>query len=219
MKKAEVSNLLYAGLDGVVADHGFRLSRKQEGFVRRIPQGKQCIGVPLVGHNPTYVFSLTLTTRLNAVEEIFNLFSGSPPPYHAMTVTAITQLDYFTKQPKTEYPVATEADITEAVGGLIPLMQGKVIPFLKDHQDIAAWDKAVNSPENDVCGDSTLLADRCNSVDNSNQPYRGMHAVILARLAGNLDFDNIVGRLRARYGNWAEATEKLAQLADYLRRQ
>jgi hypothetical protein len=46
-----------------------------------------------------------------------------------------------------------------------------------------------------------------------------MHAIILARLAGNSDFENIVGRLRVRYGNWMEAADKLTQVADYLRRQ
>jgi hypothetical protein len=219
MKKSEIIDLIYAGLNGLVAEHGFRLNRKQEAFVRRIRHGKQCIVVPLVAHHPAYLFSLTLTTRLDAVEEIFNAFSGSPAKYHSLTVTAITQLDYFTKKPKTEYSVAKEADISDAVDDLSPIIRTRILPFLNEHQDIAAWDKAVNSAQNDVCGDSSLLADRCSSVDNSNQPYRGMHAIILARLAGNSDFENIVGRLRARYGNWMEAADKLTRLADYLRRQ
>jgi hypothetical protein len=217
MKKSEVRNLIYEGLKGVLEDHGFRLNRKQEGFVRRIPDGKQCIGVPLVDYNPTYIFSLTLTTRLEAVQSILNLFSGSPPQYHSITVTTITQLEYFTKKKtKTEYEVVTEADVNKAIAELTPLVHGKVIPFLDQHQDVASWDKAVNSTSNDVCGDSSMLTDRCNSVDNSNHPYRGMTAVVLAHLARNPNFEEIVRRLRDFYQGSMEATDKLTRLVDYL---
>jgi hypothetical protein len=73
MKKSELRILIYDGLNGTVAEHGFRLDRKQEGFVRQIPDGKQCIGVPVIDYHPTYVFSLTLTTRLDPVQNIVNL--------------------------------------------------------------------------------------------------------------------------------------------------
>jgi hypothetical protein len=69
-----------------------------------------------------------------------------------------------------------------------------VIPFLNQHQDIPSWDRAVHSNSNDICGNGTLLTDRCDSVDNSNQPYRGMHALILAHLAGNSHYEEIVNR-------------------------
>jgi hypothetical protein len=215
MKKSEVRNLIYEGLKGVLEDHGFRLNRKQEGFVRRIPDGKQCIGVPLVDYNPTYIFSLTLTTRLEAVQTILNLFTGSPPQYHSITVTTITQLDYFTKK-KTEYKVETEADISNAIVDLTPLAHGEIIPFLDQHQDAVSWDRAVNSNSNDVCGDSSMLTDRCNSVDNSNHPNRGMAAVVLAHLAGNPNFEDVVRRLRNFYEGSRDATDKLTRLVDYL---
>jgi hypothetical protein len=215
MKKSEVKNLIYESLKGMLEAHGFRLNKKQEGFVRRIPDGKQYIGIPLVDYNPTYIFSLTLTTRLETVQSILNLFTGSPPQYHAITVTTITQLDYFTKK-KTEYKVATEADISNAIVDLTPLAHGKIIPFLDQHQDVVSWDKAVNSPNNDVCGDSSMLTDRYDSVDNSNHPYRGMTAVVLAHLAGNPTFDDIIRRLRNFYQGSREATDKLTRLVDYL---
>jgi hypothetical protein len=219
MKKSEIGDLIYEGLNGVVAKHGFRLNRKDEGFNRRIPDGKQCLGVPLVDYNPVFIFSLTLTTRLNAVEDIFNLFSGSPPKYHSITVTTITQLDYFTKKTKTEYKVTTEAEVSQAIHDLTPIIESQIIPFFDLHQDVVAWDKAVNSQSNDICGNSSLLADRCNSVDGSNQPYRGMHAVILACLAGNPAFEEIVHRLQEFFKGWDEATEKLTKLADHLKQQ
>ncbi len=109
------------------------------------------------------------------------------------------------------------ADISHALLDLTPVLQGKVIPFLDQHQDVSSWDKAVNSKGNDVCGDGSLLADRCESVDNSNHPYRGMTAVVLAHLAGNPNSDDIVRRLRNFYQGSREATGKLTLLVDYLK--
>src|SRR4051812_20398476 len=108
MKKSEAKTLIYEGLNSLLAGEGFQLVKKEEGFVRRIPAGKQTVGVPIADYNPTYIFSLTFTTRLDVVEDIFNLFSGSPPKYHSMTETTITQLDYFTKKANTEYTVTSE---------------------------------------------------------------------------------------------------------------
>jgi hypothetical protein len=213
--KSEARDLIYQSLTGVLEAHGFRLNRKQEGFVRRIPDGTQYVGVALVDYNPTYIFSLPLSTRLESVQSVLNLFSGSPPRYHASSVTAITQLDYFTKKPKTEYTVKTEADILNAVLDLEPAVKGKIIPFLDQHQDVAAWDKAINSATNNVCGGGSLT-DRCSSVDSSNHPYRGMTAVVLAHQAGNPNFAEIVRRLRDFYKGSSEATEKLTRLVDYL---
>jgi hypothetical protein len=213
--KSEVRDLIYKGLAGMLVTHGFRLNRRQEGFVRRIPDGTQCIGVALADYNPAYVFSLSLSTRLESVQSILNLFSGSPQRYHASTVTAITQLEYFSKKPRTEYAVRTAADISNAILDLEPMVKEKIIPFLDRHQDVVAWDKAINSTSNDVYGGGTL-SDRRNSVDNSNHPYRGMTAIALAHLAGNPDFDEIVRRLRDFYKGSGEATEKLTRLVDYL---
>jgi hypothetical protein len=213
--RTEVRDLIYKGLAGMLVTQGFRLNRKHGGFVRRIPDGTQCVGVALADYSPAYIFSLSLSTRLESVQSILNLFSGSPPRYHASTVTAITQLDYFSKKPKTEYAVRTAADISSAILDLEPTVRERIIPFLDRHQDVMAWDKAVNSTSNDVCGGGTL-SDRCDSVDNSNHPYRGMTAVVLAHLAGNPDFEEIVRRLRDFYRGSSEATEKLTRLVDYL---
>jgi hypothetical protein len=215
VRKSEVRDLIYEGLTGMLVAHGFRLNRRQEGFVRTIPGGRQCIGLALTDHNPTYIFSLSLSTRLESVQSVLNLFSGSPPRYHADTLTAITHLDYFSKKPKTEYTVRTAADISDAIRDLEPTVAREIIPFSDQHQDVVAWDKAVNSTTNNLFGGGTL-DDRCNSVDSSNHPSRGMTAVVLAHEAGNPDFEEIVRRLRDFYKESNEATEKLTRLVDYL---
>src|SRR5262249_52321746 len=136
---------------------------------------------------------------------------------HPLTVTALTQLDYFTKRAKTEYRVTTETDISIALHDVIPALREKAIPFLNQHQDVQAWNAAVNSESNNVCGDSSTLIDRCNSVDSSNHPYRGMHAIILSYLAGNTKFEVIVRCLQEFYKESMEAIDKLNRLVDYLK--
>jgi len=73
----------------VVSTAGFRFKKASDAFVRKIEGGRQELGLPLVDYNPVFEFSLTLCTRLEAVQEITNRFSGSPPKYHSITLTSI----------------------------------------------------------------------------------------------------------------------------------
>ena len=54
------------------------------------------LGLPLWDYNPTFEFSLNICIRLDAVEDVFHHFSGSPPKYHSMSFTTMTRLEYFT---------------------------------------------------------------------------------------------------------------------------
>jgi tetratricopeptide (TPR) repeat protein len=132
--------------------------------------------VSVLDYDPVFVFSLVMCVRLDAVENIFHLFSGTPPEYQATTPTSITQLQYFFPghRGKKEYSASTEEDMEAAVRELSAI-RGKILRFFDQHQDVKALDAAMNCEE-------------ASDFDRSGQPYGAMHGVILARLANNARF-------------------------------
>ena len=75
MKKREVAELIYEMLAGILSGTEFRLTKSDAGFMRKIPKGRQMLGVPLWDYEPEFEFSLNICIRLDAVEEIFHRFS------------------------------------------------------------------------------------------------------------------------------------------------
>ncbi len=97
MKKQEMKNLLFEMLGAAVSGTEFRLKRSDDAFLRKIPGGRQMLGLPLWDYNPEFEFSLNIGIRLDAVEDIFHRFSGSPSAkYQAMSYTTLTPLERFT---------------------------------------------------------------------------------------------------------------------------
>lgn len=206
MTKTEVRDALYQELGPLF--RGFRLKKSDEGFVRAIPGGTQKIVVPLFDYRPVFMFSLMMCMRIDEVERVFNLFSGSPPKYHAMTLTTMTPLGYFYPglQGKKEYKVETAEEVRNAVQDLSAI-SGKITRFLDQHQNIKSLDATMNS-------DDGL------HFDGSANPYRAMHALILARLAKNPEFEKLAAQYHAQSLNWNSADKKkLDDLVLYLREQ
>ena len=193
--------MIYGELAKVLALTNFSLNRKKEGFIRQINGGWQEIGVPF--YPDRFEFSLVVTIRLDAVERISHMFSGSPLEYHSDTVSTIIQLEHFTLGP-TEFAVTNAQDIQNAIAVLEPVIHDRILPFLEKHQDIVSLDCMLN---------------RCiPSVDTSFHPYRGMSAIIAAKMAGNPEFERLV----AQYANEMNAMptpdrEKFNRLAEYLK--
>src|ERR1700729_687774 len=113
MKKQEMASLNFEMLSGILSGTDFRLKKSEDGFVRRIPGGRQMLGIPLWDYNPEFEFSLNICIRLDAVEHVFHRFSGSPRKYHSMSFTTITRLEHFARGPG-KYKVTTEGDVTSA---------------------------------------------------------------------------------------------------------
>src|SRR5262249_58401821 len=92
--KSEVRRLIVEAVAPVVGGVGFRFKKTSEAFVRKVEGGRQELGLPLVDHNPLFEFSFTLGIRIEAVQDLTNRFSGSPPKYHDTTLTSVTQLEF-----------------------------------------------------------------------------------------------------------------------------
>ena len=181
MKKQEMADPIFHMLGSVLSETGFRLKKSEDGFVRKISGGRQMLGLPLWDYNPEFEFSLNICIRLDAVEQVFHQFSGSSPKYHPMSFTTITRLEHFNRGPA-KYMVSTAKDVTSVGGALSGVIRDKITPFFHEHKDVQALDRGVNR--------------RQPGIDITQNPSGAMHAVILAHMAGNTDFDHLVTNLR-----------------------
>jgi hypothetical protein len=202
MKKQEVANLITRMLSEALTGTDFRIKTGDDGFVKRIAGGRQVLGIPLWDYNPDFEFSLNICVRLDAVEEVFHQFSDSPPKYHSMSFTTITRLEHFTGS-SGKYKVKTAADVASAGGILSSVIRDRIIPFFNEHQDVQALDRAVNR--------------QLPGIDITQNPSGAMHAVILARLAGNGDFERVVAQHQTDMQLTPEMTHPFNRLFKYLK--
>jgi hypothetical protein len=208
MKKKEVAILINQALEHVLSATDFRLKSDkallpgEKAFVRQIPGGRQMLFAAISDYWPDFVFSLCACIRLDAVENIFNQFSGVEPKFQSSTTTTITRLEYFTGGPA-EYKVASPNDVAVAGDMLDPIIRNKILLFFEQLKDVESLDRAVNRQQP--------------SIDITQNPSGAMHSLILANLAHNPDFDRLLAKHRG--GEiLAEMDHPLNRLVDYLKK-
>jgi len=202
MKTQEMKNLILQALSEILCDTDFCLKKSDDAFIRKIPDGRQTLGMGFWNFNPKFQFQLMMCIRLEAAEEMYHRFSRAAPKYYSLSDTTITRLEYFTGGPH-KYTVTTAEDVASVVGSLAGVIRGKVIPFFNEHQDVKALDRAVNNQEP--------------GIDITQSPGGPMHAIILAYLAENADFDKIVAKQRDKMELAADVPHPFNSLIDYLK--
>jgi len=204
----------------MVEANGFRPKKSQGCFVKRIEGGTQSLGIPLWDYNPLIEFSLNMTMRIDAAEELTNLFSGSPAKYHSMTVTIITQLEHLSVS-RCRWKAETQEELESELALVKAVVQDRILPFFHSHRDLMTIAVAAN-PEvapmvppvpNGLTTGMGLLADRV-LFSSGNHPYRAMSNIALAHLARLPYFDELIERYRKELG---QENEKFEQLIRYLK--
>ena len=204
MKKQEVRDALYLGLGAYLP--GWKVVKKDEAFVRPITGGVQKIFVGIVDYNPEFRVSLTFATRIERVENIFNGVFGVPSSEEKLSLTSMTQLDYFfPNQPKPmQFSVRTDEDLRKAIDAMGSILRDKALAFLDAHQDLAALDRAMNG------GDPAF--------DVSDPTNRAMHALTVAKLTGNPRFEDLATSYQATIQHFPEMSkQQLARVIEHLR--
>lgn len=174
---SKMKDLIFKMLQEILAREGFQLKKSDDSFQKKIPGGKQILGVPLWNYSPEYQFSLNVLIRLDAVEEIFHQFAGIEPKYRSMSFTTNTPLERFTGKDQDRFSVRTGADVESIGTRLSSLIHDKVIPFLDQYSNIDSLATEMNSESQ--------------TIDKSHEPSHGMHSIILAHLARNPNFDRL----------------------------
>ena len=201
MTKDLLLEVAYGMFRPTLQEHGFRFIKSKEAFVRRIPGGRQELGIPVWNYWPlNFDISLNICIRLDSAEEIIHLFSGSRRP--SSSITTITHLRYFKPGPD-KRTVARDEEVAAVLTELDDVLKTRIIPFFDAHLDVYALDRAVNRQEP--------------SIDSTNPPWGPAHAVILAHLADNPDFEGIIAKHRAKMQLPESADNPFNRLVTYLR--
>jgi hypothetical protein len=225
MKKGDVRVIIYETLAPVLAPFNFRLKKTQAEFQRKIEDGTQRLGVPLWDYNPRFEFSLVMTIRIDAVEDITNRFSGSPPKYHSGTLTVITQLEHLGVN-TCRWRAENENELRSRLVETVEIVRDRVIPFFERYQKLPAIAAAANPDpapvvlptSNGMTTGMGILADRA-LFSSGNHPYRAMSAITLAHLARLKNFHSLVLRYQKELSSLHHQSErdKFDQLVQFLR--
>lgn len=229
-KKSAVLEQLLQLVAPAVAGHNFKFQKSARAFVRKIPLGRQTLGVAFWDYSPRFEFSLVQSIRIDPVEKINNQFSGSPPQYHSKTETIVTQLEYLCPdRPQgpagIRWIVTTEPELADALTDVRNVVEERVVPFFDRHRDLESIDRTLNADLEPTDASPTLtglttgmgiLTDRY-LFSSGNHPYRAMSAVTIAHLARNATFDKLVARYRREllpFG--ADDKDKFNRLVEHL---
>ncbi len=204
----------------VVHPARFRLNEDSEEFVRTIDGGRQELSIPLWDYNPLFRFSLCLGIRIDSVEEITNRFSGSPPEYHSITLTSITQLEFLGLHAKpggpVEYRAESQAELAEVLPDVCMMVRERVLPFFDEYRDIGALNRGLNPEGAEQILQLAWPTNR-QAFDATTQPYRAMAGVAVAFLASDPRLKGLVAAYRAQLSEMAEEDRiKYDQMVAYL---
>lgn len=205
MNAREARHVIYDEVAKALQETDFRLVKKREGFVRKIKEGIQVLGIPLWSYPPRYDFSLHACIRLDCVEDVVNQFSRSPDIYHTGTYTTSTLLEYFTSG-KGRFSVKTEEEIVQAVQELTPVIQGKILPFFDEHQTVCDLDMKMNP-----------VTDNKPIMGPTIFPWKQCSAITLAFLSGNPNIEQLIDKYLEEMKVAPEkALRPYRELVDYL---
>jgi len=187
---------------------GFRFKKSASVFARKIDGGSQELSLAIIDCNPVFKFSLSLCVRLDSVQDITNKFSGAPVEYHETTLTSITQLEHLGLTPNTshgaQFTVRSESELIAILPHLTEIVRSKVMPFFEKYITIDAINEGLNPPgaERDAferpwpCGRQAF--------DATNYPYRAMTAIVVAHLAKDPRFSQLLPAYRSQLRYYAE---------------
>jgi len=199
--KTEVRRIIADAVTPVVSAAGFRFKKASGAFVRKIENGRQELGLSLVDYNPVFHFSFTLCNRLEAVQDITNRFTGSPPNYHSMALTSITQLEFLGLPAKAgnrvDFEVSSEAELVATLPGILAMVRERVLPFFEEYRDIAAVNRGMNPEGAERVFHIVGFPDR-REFDATNQPYRAMTGVAVAYLANDPRLEALISAYRSQ---------------------
>jgi len=199
MKKTEVKDAIFSELSKLVADKGFRYSKKEDGqLIRQFKGGYHLMYGAITDYCPHFEFDLSVEIRLDAAVEIYLAFFDLPPSFRAETSTTTINLGYFLNDCRDKrFQVSTSSEISKTISLLAPVIVEKIIPLLDRCTDVYGLDILMNS--------GTELS--------------AAGSLIVARLASNPNFEKLVsawGKKITDY-NLEDYQQNFSRLVEFLR--
>ena len=184
MDAKDVSSLVWESLAPLLVPKGFKLDRKW-GYRRVLPEVRQTVGMWSVDYYLESKFSLDFCFRVEAAEAIRQQFDEVPPEFRKVTETCGVRLNTLVPSVGKGIVVKDRRALHRALSKLTPALVRDVLPLLDSHQDLNSIDLLMNGNTREWFA----------GASGTSHP---MNSVIVARLAGNPDWERLAGEHRER---------------------
>lgn len=154
------------------------------------------------------LIDVKLGVRLDVVEQLAYQFTTGLSGYQAHSNTLMVKMGELIGQPHLRFEVKHEEDIQEAALQIIGFMQTRGFAFLEDHSEVNCLDKLFNEHP-----DQKLKY-------GHNEFNRCLRGVVLARLAGRKDFQELAITYRhslQKRNTAPQLMEKYDKLSEFLK--
>jgi hypothetical protein len=179
MSFRELKGELMQALQPCLEEHGFKLQKSKEQFVRKEKGLKSYYLLDFSEHKNLHV-TPTVRVRIDQVEDIFHRTSEFEKKYQADTPTLAVTLRDLTGSDSVDHTVSDRRDIPGVARQLERDFVAIAEPYCRRFSSLKQIDIALNSaPEQD-------------SVHYLMDYLRCAHGIIVARLLGRDNFDELV---------------------------
>lgn len=214
MTKRYITNEVRTKLTDSFKNEGFEYIKSKERIMRKHTMGFDVIYARVVDYNPIFQIESSIAIRLNAVEEIVNLFLDERfmnPEYKSLTTTLGTSSymplvdDYYRY-----IEIKSEEELNSAINELTTLIKGKGLDFFKENRSIETTSLLKKSQIlNDNTGGAYVLTNL-------------MQSLTLLKLCKDPDFEEMCIKYPKFLVPWAGQEESgrkaMNDLIEYLRK-
>jgi hypothetical protein len=200
MNRATAMEILVRELTNLLGNIGF-VYPGGEYLVRPIPGGRQSIGLAVWDYSPAIDLTLLVSVRIDAVLRIYHRFSGVVPGYEELSNTIGTTLNWFVGGPA-KIRVTQPQELQATLNAWREPICAEVLPYLASAQSVLELDRLINI-QRDI-------------LDVAHPPHSFMHHIIVAKLACNPGFDELVSFHREEMRDMGYSHELYDHLVVYL---
>jgi len=189
MKKQEVKNKLFNGVDGFLSQNGFTLLKRSSGFIRKLNGSNQIIDFFFYKRGESIEIEPAIRIKLEAIEKIYQSISFiEGRPYCTLGNHFSDIILYINNGRETgsrektlsNWFVEEEADISKLIKVIPAYLEESIFPYFDANSSISRVDELLNRYPREL------------SVHNYLYPLRANIGLIAAKLNGNPNYNELL---------------------------
>lgn len=214
MAKRFVINEIRTKLTEAIKTEGFEYFKSKERIMRKHNTGFDVIYISIIDYNPIFQIESSVAIRLNAVEEIVNIFLDERfmnPEFKHLTTTISTSSymplvdDYYRY-----IEIKTKEDLNRAINEMINLIKDKGLLFFQNYRNFESTNNLKKS--------EILTKDNYGAYVLRNL----MQSLTLMRLCNDPDFEKLSMKYKELYipfsGEEETGRKAMDDLIEYLKK-
>lgn len=213
MTKRYVNKEVKAKIASIFQENGFKYVKAQDNIIRKQDYGFDSIEFRIIDYNPIFQIEFSIAIRLDAIENIVNMFLGEDiinSQYKHLTATVASSYDIMTGSEENYIEVHNEDELEVAIQELAGLIKDKGLEFFKSYSQLST---------------ANILKKTQILEDKSGLSYilrNLMQSLTLLKLCNDPDFDKLCDNYQKLYVPWVGQEESgrkaMDDLIEYLKK-